>query len=141
MREESLPGTPTCPLVSSVVDLLLIISLYRYLKPSADSGGTHSNLGLLPDPNAESGESAMAVVAAKGSSSSPVRDYCSLLHCYHISNWFTHVQVRKSLNKKSVKHIFPPVLTKMLNIIAAKITSCTVIRLVAIMTISKIGKF
>ena len=36
------------------------------------------------------------------------------------------VQVRKSLNKKSVKHISPPVLTKMLNIIAAKITSFTV---------------
>ena len=40
------------------------MSLHRYLKPSADSGGTHSNLGLLPDPNAESGESARAVVVA-----------------------------------------------------------------------------
>ena len=47
-----------------MVDQLVIMSLQRYLKPSADSGGTHSNLGLLPDPNAESGESTRAVVAA-----------------------------------------------------------------------------
>ena len=48
------------PLVSSVVDQLIIMSLLRYLKPFADSGGTHSNLGLLPDPNAESDESVVA---------------------------------------------------------------------------------
>ena len=54
-----------CPLVSSVVNQLIIIMSFRkYLKPSADSGGTYSNLELLPDPNAESGESASAVVVA-----------------------------------------------------------------------------
>ena len=37
--------------------------LTQYLK-SADSGGTNSNLELLPDPNEESGESAWAVVVA-----------------------------------------------------------------------------
>ena len=50
-----------CPLVSSVVDQLIIMSFPRYLKPSANSGGSHSNLGLLLDP---SGESASAVVAS-----------------------------------------------------------------------------
>ena len=40
------------------------MSLGRYLKPSADSGGTNSNLGLHPDPNAGSAESARAVVVA-----------------------------------------------------------------------------
>ena len=39
----------------------MILSLHRYLKPSADSLGSHSNLGLHPDP---SSESARAVVAA-----------------------------------------------------------------------------
>ena len=53
-----------CPLVSSVVEQLIIMSLHRYLKPSVDSGGTYNNLVLLPDPNVESGESARAVVAA-----------------------------------------------------------------------------
>ena len=38
--------------------------LTRYLKPSADSGGTPSNLGLHPDPNAVNGESPRAVVVA-----------------------------------------------------------------------------
>ena len=33
-------------------------------KSSADSGGTHTNLELLPDPNAECGDSARAVVVA-----------------------------------------------------------------------------
>ena len=35
------------------------MSLLRYFKPFTGSGGTHSNLELLPDPNAESGESAI----------------------------------------------------------------------------------
>ena len=47
-----------------MVDQLIIMSLHRYLKSSADSGGTHSNLGLLTDPNVESGKSARAVMAA-----------------------------------------------------------------------------
>ena len=38
--------------------------LSKYLKPSADSGGTNSNLELLPDPNVESGESVRALVVA-----------------------------------------------------------------------------
>ena len=53
-----------CPMISSVVGQLITMSVCRYLKPSADSVGTHSNLELLPDPNAESGESAKAVVVA-----------------------------------------------------------------------------
>ena len=40
------------------------MNLGRYLKPSTNSGGTNSNLELLPDPNGESGESARAVVVA-----------------------------------------------------------------------------
>ena len=38
----------------------------RYLKPSADSGGTNNSTWIyfLSDPNAESGESARAVVVA-----------------------------------------------------------------------------
>ena len=52
------PPPLACPLVSSVVDQMIIMSLLRYLKPSAANGGTLSNLGLLPDPNAERGESA-----------------------------------------------------------------------------------
>ena len=53
-----------CPLVSSVVDQLIIMSLLRYLKPSADSGGTTSNLKQLHDPNAECDESARTVIVA-----------------------------------------------------------------------------
>ena len=68
MDECYLIGPPpvfiACPLVSSVVNQLIIMSLGRYLKPSADSGGTNSNLELLPDPNAESDESARVVVVA-----------------------------------------------------------------------------
>ena len=44
------------PLVSSVVDQLIIMSLLRYLKLSVDSGWTQSNLGQFPDSNAESSE-------------------------------------------------------------------------------------
>ena len=52
-------------LISPEVDLLIIMTLHRYLKPSADSGETHSNLEILPNPNAEiGGESARAVVSA-----------------------------------------------------------------------------
>ena len=40
------------------------MSLGRHVKPSAGSGGTNSNLELLPDTNAESDESARAVVVA-----------------------------------------------------------------------------
>ena len=48
-----------------MVDQLIIMSLCRYyLKPSADSGGTHTNLELLPDPNTKCGESATVVVVA-----------------------------------------------------------------------------
>ena len=43
---------------------LIIMSLHKYLKPSAGSGETSSNLELLPDPNAESGKSARAVDVA-----------------------------------------------------------------------------
>ena len=53
-----------CPLVSSVMDQLIIMSLHRYLKPSADSGGTNSNLEQLHDPNTECDESARAVIVA-----------------------------------------------------------------------------
>ena len=57
MNESYLVGLPhvfiDCPLVSSVVDQLIIMSLRKDLKPSTDSGGTNSNLELLPDPNAE----------------------------------------------------------------------------------------
>ena len=77
---------------------------------------THNNLGLLPHPNAEGDEFARAVVAAAKKEVvallSGIRDYYSLLYnylfshvqimkellCYRIGNWFTHVQVRKSLN-------------------------------------------
>ena len=52
-----------CPLVSSVVDQLIIKS-FKQISQTIYSGGTHSNLGLLPDTNAESGESVRAVVAA-----------------------------------------------------------------------------
>ena len=45
MNDPYVEGQPlvfiACPLVSSVVDELIIMSLGRYLKPSADSGGTH----------------------------------------------------------------------------------------------------
>ena len=53
-----------CPLFTSVMDQLIIMSLHKYLKPSADSGGTNSKLELLPYPNTESGESARAVIVA-----------------------------------------------------------------------------
>ena len=38
-----------CPLVSSVVDQMIIMSILRYLKPSADVEGTHSNPGYDVD--------------------------------------------------------------------------------------------
>ena len=66
------------PLVSSVVDQLIIMSILRYLKPSVDSGGTCSNLGQFPDPNAESSESAKVLF-------------------YYNTYLFPHVQIMKSL--------------------------------------------
>ena len=64
-----------------MVDQLIIMSLHKYLKPSADSRGTNSTLELLTDPNTESGESAWAVVVAAGNKEvvAVLRDYYYLL--------------------------------------------------------------
>ena len=57
--------------------------------------GLIATWGYFPDPNAESGESARAVVAAAKKeirSSSPIRDYYSLLYTYLL---VSHVQIMK----------------------------------------------
>ena len=63
MNESYQIGPPlvfiACPPVSSVVDVLIIMSLPRYLKPPASSGGTNSYF-LTP----RCGGSATAVVVA-----------------------------------------------------------------------------
>ena len=63
------------------------MNLGIYFKPSADSGGTNSNLEVLPDPNAESGESARGVVVADAnkevailSGTITIRECCSTLY-------------------------------------------------------------
>ena len=68
MNDSYVKGPPpdfiVYPQISSVVDQLIVVSIGRYLKPSTDCGGTNGNLELLPDPNAESDESARAIVVA-----------------------------------------------------------------------------
>ena len=88
-----------------MVDQLIIMSLPRYLKPSADSGGTHSNLGLLPYTN--------AVVAAANKVVAVLSLFIIIATCFTCTNHefitlltyycavlviSSHVQVRKSLN-------------------------------------------
>ena len=70
------------------------MSLGRYLKPSADFGGTNSNLELLPDPNAESGEPARAVVvAADNKEVVAVLSGTTTIYLFHVYKSWNHYSV------------------------------------------------
>ena len=70
------------------------MSLGRHVKPSDGSGGTNSNLELLLDTNAESDESARAVVVA-AANKEVVAVLSGTTTIYY--NTFLYVQIMKSL--------------------------------------------